>query len=139
MPTLRSGPSRSLKRLDDVRREHRPLGGRVDRVGAEQREVELGLERAQGVDAVVELVVAERGGVVADEVHRVGHRVDAAAGDRLDPGVVVGQRGALDGVAGVERQDRLAASRRARALIRVAALAMPMSSWVALSNSAFLK
>ncbi len=95
--------------LDEVRREHRLLGGRVDRVGTEQREVQLRLEGAQVLDAVVELVVAERGGVVPAEVHRGRHRVGAAVGDRRDPGVVVGQRGALDGVAGVDGDDRLAA------------------------------
>ena len=94
--------------LDDVRREHGALRRRVDGVGAEQREVQLRLEGAQRVDAVVELVVAERRGVVPDEVHRVGHRVLRALGDRVDLGVVVGQRGALDGVTGVEGEDRLA-------------------------------
>ena len=97
-----------LKRLDDVRPERRALGRRVDRVRAEEREVELVLEGAQRVEAVVELVVAERGGVVPDLVHRPCHRVDRAVGDRVDLGVVVGQRRALDGVAGVEGEDRLA-------------------------------
>ena len=41
----------------------------------EQREVQLLLEGPQRVQAVVELVVAERRGVVADLVHGGGHRV----------------------------------------------------------------
>lgn len=66
------------------------------------------LERPQRVEAVVVLVVAEGGGVVADLVHRRGHRVRRAAGDGVDLGVVVGQRRALDRVAGVDRQGALA-------------------------------
>ena len=114
MPTVRSGPRSTLIALDDVRREDRPLGDRVDRVGAEEREVELGLERPQQRDAVVELVVAERRGVVADEVHRPRHRVDHVAADRLDLGVVVRQRRALDGVAGVQDEHRAGSAPRAR-------------------------
>ena len=102
--------------LDDVRREDRTPGRVVDGVRAEQRVVELRLEGAQDVEAVVELVVAERGRVVADRVHRRGHRVDGATGDRVDLGVVVGQRRALDGVAGVEGDDRLAGALLAHAL-----------------------
>ena len=59
---------------------------------------------------VVELVVAQRHRVVVDDVHRAGHRVLLAGrGDRLLLGVVRGQRRALDRVAGVEDQGRLAA------------------------------
>ena len=70
---------------------------------------ELLLEGAQGVEAVVVLVVAERGGVVADLVHRGRHGVRRAAGDRVDLGVVVRERCALDRVAGVDRQGALGA------------------------------
>ena len=90
--------------LDDVRREGGRPGRPVDRVGAQQREAQLALERPQRVHAVVELVVAEGRGVVADRVHRGGHRVDVPLGDRVDLGVVVAQRGALDRVTGVERE-----------------------------------
>ena len=61
-----------------------------------------GVEGPQQVEAVVELVVAEGGGVVADGVHGLGHGVHGSAGDRLDLGVVVRERRALDGVTGVE-------------------------------------
>ena len=68
------------------------------------------IHRSQQRQAVVELVVAQRHGVVVDDVHRPGHRVLlAGGGDRLLLGVVGGQRGALDGVAGVEDQRGLAA------------------------------
>ncbi len=82
----------------------------VQRVGAEQREVTLLLERAQGLDAVVELVVAEGGGVVAHVVDGDGHGVHGGAlalggDDGVHTGVVVRQRGALDDVAGVDEQD----------------------------------
>ena len=90
--------------LDDVRRERGRPGRPVDRVGAQQREAQLALERPQRVHAVVELVVAEGRGVVADRVHRGGHRVDVPPRDRVDLGVVVAQRGALDRVTGVERE-----------------------------------
>ena len=90
--------------LDDVRREGGRPGRPVDRVGAQQREAQLALEGPQRVHAVVELVVAEGRGVVADRVHRGGHRVDVALRDRVDLGVVVAQRGALDRVTGVERE-----------------------------------
>ncbi len=72
-------------------------------VRTQQREVQLVLEPPEQVDAVVELVVAQRRRVVAERVHRGGHRVDAAA---VDPGVAIGQGSALDGVTGVEEHDR---------------------------------
>ena len=111
--------------LDHVRREDRSLGRRVHRVGTQQREVELRLEGAQGVDPVVELVVAQGCCVVADQVHRRGHRVDRAGGDRVDLGVVVGQRRALDGVAGIEGEDRLPGPLRAHRLDQRAHLGQP--------------
>ncbi len=95
--------------LDDVRREHRQAGSGVDRIGPEQRVGQLLLEGTEQRDAVVELVVAERCRVVPDQVHGVGHRVHAAGGDRLDLGEVVGERRSLDGVAGVEDEQRVAA------------------------------
>ena len=104
MPTLTGLPAARLEGADDVGLEDRGTGGPVDRVGAEQREVALRLEGAQGVEAVVELVVAQRRRVVADGVHGLGHRVHGPAGDRVDLGVVVGQRRALDRVAGVEQE-----------------------------------
>jgi hypothetical protein len=50
-------------------------------------------------------VVAERGRVEADRVHRGRHRMDLALARRLDLREVVGELRALDGVAGVD-QDR---------------------------------
>ena len=93
-----------LDPLEHVRREDRCAGVPVDRVRRQQREVALPLERAQRVEPVVVLVVAQRRGVVADRVHRGGHRVLRAGGDRVDLGEVVGQRRALDGVPRVERE-----------------------------------
>ena len=51
---------RHLDTLEDVGREDGLAGVPVDGVRGEQREVALLLERAQGVEAVVVLVVAER-------------------------------------------------------------------------------
>ena len=79
-------------------------GGPVLRVRAEQREPQLPLELAQDVEAVVELVVAERGGVVPDPFIAAAIGCSVTTGDGLDLGEVVRQRGALDGVAGVEHQ-----------------------------------
>ena len=75
MPTLIGLPCGGLHGLDHVRLERGPARAVVERVRGEQREVELLLERAQVRDAVVELVVPDRRGVVADGVHRGGHRV----------------------------------------------------------------
>ena len=91
-----------LDPLHDVGPEDRAPGVPVDRVRREQRVTALLLEGAQGVEAVVELVVAERRGVVADGVHRGGHRMLRPARDGVDLGVVVGERGALDRVARIE-------------------------------------
>ena len=102
MPTVTGFSPRTLTRLSTYGREDRGAGVPVDRVRRQQREVALALERAQGVEPVVVLVVAQRGGVVADGVHRGGHRVLRAPGDRVDLGEVVGQRRALDGVPRVE-------------------------------------
>ena len=107
MPTLIALRVGQLDGLDDPRLEDGCAGVPVDRVGREQREVQLLLEGPQRVEAVVVLVVAEGGGVVADLVHRGGHRVRRAAGDRVDLGVVVRERRALDRVAGVDRQGAL--------------------------------
>ena len=54
--------------------------------------------------AVVELVVAQRAGVKAQRAHGLVHRQLLRAGDGADGGLVVGQRGALDGVAVVHQQ-----------------------------------
>src|SRR4029079_12913206 len=90
--------------LDDVWRKSRPPGRGIERVGAQQREVELAGEGAQQLDAVVELVVTKGGGVVADVVHGRGHRVHPAVGDRGDAAEVVGQGRPLDRVARVDHQ-----------------------------------
>jgi hypothetical protein len=95
---------RGPDRPDDVRRERGLAVLVVGRVRRQQREVELLLERAQVRDAVVELVVAQRRGVVADRVHGRGHGVLDARRDRLDLRVVVRERGALDGVARVDEE-----------------------------------
>ncbi len=91
--------------LDDVRREGRLAVLGAHRVGRQGREAELPDPQVQQRQAVVELVVAEHDRVVAQHVHRLGHRVLlTGGGDRLLLGVVRGQRRALDRVAGVEHQ-----------------------------------
>ncbi len=94
-----------LHRLDHERLVGRDAGLRVHRVGAQHRRLHLLDPLRQQRQPVVELVVAEGHGVVPDGVHRLGHRVRLAGlGDRLDLGVVVVERRALQGVAGVEEQ-----------------------------------
>ena len=101
--------------LDHVRQEGRLAGRLVDRVGGERREAELADPQREQRQAVVELVVAQRDGVVlrCTFIASAIGCVSPVAGDRLLLGVVGGQRGALDGVTGVEHQGRLAAALRA--------------------------
>jgi hypothetical protein len=88
----------------------REPGRRVHRVGAEQRKVELAGEGLEQGDAVVELVVAQCRGVVADVVHDRRHGVHMAVADWGDPGEVVGQRRPLDRVARVDHQGAVTAA-----------------------------
>jgi hypothetical protein len=90
--------------LDHVGREGRAPGAGIQRVGAEQRKVELIGKSAQQRDPVVELVIAQSGGVVADVVHGRSHRMHIGVGDRGDTREVVGQRRPLDRVARIDHQ-----------------------------------
>ncbi len=98
-----------LDRLDDPRLEDRAPVFQSTELAESSGKSSCFSKARSGVEAVVVLVVAERGGVVADLVHRGGHRVRRAAGDRVDLGVVVRERRALDRVAGVDRQGALGA------------------------------
>ena len=75
--------------LDGVRLEGG--GRRVERVRGKEREMALALELAEDLDAVVELVVAEGGGVVAWGSWRRPWVLRALAGDRVHARVVVRQ------------------------------------------------
>ncbi len=129
MPTLtgahgaavgRGGPHRLGE--DRVGLEQRLPGSGADHVGQHLREVRpraLALLRRIGLpvdvetiagdlreigQAVVEFVVADRAAVELRGVHHLVDRQRLVAGNRLDQRLVVGQRGALDGVAVVEQQ-----------------------------------
>jgi hypothetical protein len=100
------------------RLEQRLAVARTGHVGQHQREMRAGaaLGRAavhvhrragdlrQERQAVVELVVAGGGAVVADAVHRAIDRQLLVAGHRAGQRLVVGQHRALDGVAVVEQE-----------------------------------
>ncbi|MCY1363692.1 hypothetical protein D9M69_504670 [compost metagenome] len=103
---------------DGVRRHERLAALEAVHVGHHHREARahallaavhaLDIETAaehlvEEVQAVVELVVAQRAGVVAGGVHHLVHRQRLRARDAADQRFVVGQRGALDGVAVVEQ------------------------------------
>ncbi len=87
---------------DDGRVRARLRPQRRDKIGAEHRKAG-GVDRAaQRAQPIVEIVVAERHGVVADRVHGADHRVDVAG-----PGLrhrAVGQRRALQDVAAIHEQ-----------------------------------
>jgi hypothetical protein len=87
--------------VGEHQRERRPLAAsRVDALGIHRLAAGLCEER----QAVVELVVADGAAVVAERVHRAVHRQFLVAADRFHARLVVGQRGALDRVAGIEQQ-----------------------------------
>ncbi len=69
--------------------------GHVEGVAGDLRQVR---------QAVVELVIADAAAVVPGCVHHLVDGQGLAAGDGVHQGLVVGQRGALDGVAVVEQQ-----------------------------------
>ena len=108
-PTRIGGRPLHLHGRDRVRAEPRHLRAGVHGIGGEHGRVHLRDPVVEEFEAVVELVVAEGDGVVAERVHLRGHRVDRAGlGDGLDGRVVEPERRALDGVAGVEQQGALA-------------------------------
>ena len=82
----------------------RLAGLEVDDVGAQQWGVEVVLVAVEFLESVVELVVADVGRVITNEVECAGHDLGAAKFLGL-LGREVGQRGALDGVTVVERDD----------------------------------
>ena len=95
---------RGANQLDRVGLEGRTLGPGVQGIRPEQREVELPFVGPQQRYAVVELMIAERRGVVLHGVHRGRHRVDDLATDGVDLRVVVRERRALDGVSRIDQQ-----------------------------------
>ena len=84
------------------------VGGQLalGQVGADEREIRAGQHLEHEVEAVVELVVAERRAIVAQRVHRLDDRMDVAVLHAALIGDVVAHRVALQEVAIVD-EDRI--------------------------------
>ena len=103
--------------------------GAADQVGADEREVGAGQHLVQERQAVVELVVAERRALVAEQVHALHDRMEVALLHALLIGDVVAHRVALQQVAIVDQHrvggflaHRVDQRRRARQAHRVVRL-----------------
>ncbi|MDZ7709436.1 MAG: hypothetical protein U5K36_04615 [Roseovarius sp.] len=81
----------------------RGLSGGAHGIGADQRKPRLLQRRLQPVEAEIELVIAERGRVIAHEVHGADHRVPALPAI-AGPGGEIGERRALHEIAVVEEK-----------------------------------
>jgi hypothetical protein len=77
---------------------------RAGEVRADDGEGGAGVDLVHELDAVVELVVAQRAGVVAQRVHPGDHRVQVSLGHAARIGDVVAHRVALEVVAVVDGQ-----------------------------------
>ncbi len=98
-------------------------------IGADEREIRAGNHLVHERQAVVELVVAERRALVAQEVHALHDRVDVALLHALFIGDVVAHRAALQQVAivdqhgvagfGADRIDQRGGARQAHRVVRL--------------------
>ena len=78
----------------------------LGQVGADEREIRAGQHLEHEVEAVVELVIAERRALVAQRVHRLDDRMDVAVLHAALIGDVVAHRVALQEIAIVD-EDRI--------------------------------